>query len=343
MAEHGSGATYADSEAVARVALGDAAELLVYDAPPADDRLRAADLFNTPAYFGLHAGGFARAFYFVARHPVSLAPFAVAQFAEVEPGHFRSPGRGSYGGVQLLAAKVEVALVEALVDAIGGFLGERGAGTVTVVLPPFDYSAADTSLVAHVMMRAGFRLAGHELNYAMRVSGSSLLPRMDHGNRKRVQAAQRLGLRFHHLAPEQLPDAYAVVAENRAKRGYTLSMSLDALAAMAQALPGRVRCFGVRLDAELIAAAVCVEVSRDVLYVFYWGELPGVERLSPVAYLASELYTVCVREDRRLLDIGTATLAGVPNHGLIRFKKNLGCRESMKLTLVRTRVAGAVP
>jgi hypothetical protein len=194
-----------------------------------------------------------------------------------------------------------------------------------------------------VLWRAGFSIEGHELNYAIPIAGGSLLPRIDHGNRKRVRAAQRLGLRFHHLADDELDAAYGVVAENRAKRGYSLSMSLQGLREMSRALPGRVRCFGARHDGVLVASAVCVDVNPDVLYVFYWGEIAGVERLSPVAFLATELYTVCVREDRRMLDVGTSTLRGVPNYGLIRFKKNLGCRESLKLTLGReipTGVAG---
>jgi hypothetical protein len=137
------------------------------------------------------------------------------------------------------------------------------------------------------------------------------------------------------LPDDAMPAAYGVIAENRAKKGYSLSMSLEALHAMADRFPGAVRCAGVHAEGELIAASICIAVNPTTLYVFYWGEIPGAERRSPVTLLAGGLYEYCAREGFALLDVGTSTLAGEPNHGLIRYKSNLGCRPSLKLSVAK--------
>jgi hypothetical protein len=47
------------------------------------------------------------------------------------------------------------------------------------------------------------------------------------------------------------------------------------------------------------------------------------------------LFEYCREAGMDLLDLGTANVNGAPNHGLMRYKKNLGSTESLKLTLAR--------
>ena len=70
--------------------------------------------------------------------------------------------------------------------------------------------------------------------------------------------------------------------------------------------------------------------------VFYWGDLPEAHAMSPVAFLADNLYKYCQREGITLLDIGTATDKGMPNVGLMTFKERLGCTPSPKLTCTKS-------
>jgi hypothetical protein len=319
-------------EEVERLWADDAHEIVVSQSAGALPRIDEVDLFNRPEFFALHAPAFRWAGYFLARHATTLRPLAVCHVAETAPGQYRSPGRGSFGSVALLR-DVELPVVERLVEHMTRHLGTLGARSLALVLPPMEYHPADDAIVTNVLLRAGFTVSGHELNYALEVGAAPFVDGIDRGNRKRMNAAVREGLTFEILPAEQLADAYGVIAANRAKKGYPLSMSLDALQTMADRIPGAVRCFGVRNRGELIAAAICIVVNPVTLYVFYWGDVPGVESLSPVTPLAAGLYEYCQREGFRQLDIGTSTLAGVPNHGLIRYKKNLGCRPSLKLTL----------
>jgi hypothetical protein len=78
---------------------------------------------------------------------------------------------------------------------------------------------------------------------------------------------------------------------------------------------------------------VSLIVSPSICYVFYLGEIEGVEKLSPVTLLVDHIYRYCQQAGIRLLDIGIATEHGEPNVGLIGYKRNLGCATSLKFTL----------
>jgi hypothetical protein len=51
--------------------------------------------------------------------------------------------------------------------------------------------------------------------------------------------------------------------------------------------------------------------------------------------LAHALVERAIGEGVRSLDIGTSSVPGVPDQGLIQFKRSIGARESLRLDLVR--------
>ena len=94
-------------------------------------------------------------------------------------------------------------------------------------------------------------------------------------------------------------------------------------------------CFGVfsQDSKDLIASSICIKVSDEVLYVFYWGDIPLESSHSPIIILSSFLYEFCLENKFKILDIGTSTSNGEPNYGLVRFKENIGFKESLKYTM----------
>src|SRR5213078_2943977 len=101
--------------------------------------------------------------------------------------------------------------------------------------------------------------------------------------------------------------------------------SLESIEQMIEVFPGKLTFFGVFKDSVMIAASICVCVSPSVFYVFYWADLPGYERFSPVSLLAEWIYEHARRHGFRFVDYGTSTKDGVPIYGLMNFKNELGC------------------
>ncbi len=291
------------------------------------------DLFNLRAFQDLHAPDALRSFHSALIDRRSGAVTATVHFHERSAGEMASPFRGSFGGFTVVpGAPLTIAEMVAFVGAVEAHLVTEGATRLSVVMPALAYHLPETSTWIDILLRRGFNVSRHELSYGINVVGE-FVDRIDSGNRKRLQKCIRDGLMASSLPRSEFETAYRVVAENRSKRGYTLSMSWQTFVAMADALPDHVTCFAVKRGADPIAAALCLRINSHALYVAHWGEIAGVEAWSPVTFLASHLFEYCRAADIRLLDLGTANIDGAPNHGLIRYKKNLGCSESLKLTL----------
>jgi hypothetical protein len=53
--------------------------------------------------------------------------------------------------------------------------------------------------------------------------------------------------------------------------------------------------------------------------------------VSPVTVIASGLYRFARSAEIELLDLGTSSVHGEPNHGVFSFKKSLGAKPSVKM------------
>jgi hypothetical protein len=301
--------------------------------PDTSARAFAPDLFNTEDYARLHAARFggigARSEHVRAGRDT---PDGVFHAMQIRPGVFASPGRGPYGGFDVSSDMDEAELAH-FIAATGTRLRAAGAQQVELALPPFCYAPRSGPRGLAVLCRLGYRVMRQELNQAVVVTEASLAERGNYENRKRLNKASRTGLSVRHLDASEYQVAYNAILENRLQKGRSLSMSWEDVQAMIAVFPQHMHVFGAELDGRIIAAAICLSVSRQVLYVYAWGECNGVESISPVSSIAAHVYTFAQNHGYALLDLGTSSVDGIVNPGLVRFKQSLGATTSLKLWL----------
>jgi len=300
---------------------------------PSDAMGAGADLFCSPPFFRLHAASFARAWYAVAMDATNAQVISSGWFAEVEPGHARAGARGPYGALATATPGLPLSVASRVLATTESELRAREISRVTVTLPPAAHNVEAHAHWMNVYVRAGYRIVSTDLNYHVLVNETDLTTRMNSGNRAVVRTGSRRGLFARPLRPAERAEAWSVNAQNRVRRGRRMTMSLDALVAMDDALPDTLRWFGVFDDTRMLAASVCLSIAPGVLYVFYLGEADGAERRSPVTLLVSHIYDWCRDRGVELLDLGVATEAGTPNEGLMAYKRNLGFDVSPRYTL----------
>jgi len=300
---------------------------------PGDRLAPSADLFRSPAFFRLHAPSFSRAWYAVVMDGSTGDSIAGGWFAETAPGEARSGARGPYGSLYSPYAALPISLAERMLAATEEELRSRGITRLRVTLPPAAHEPDVHAEWMNVYLRRGYVAFPPDLNFQVEVTATPLAERMNSGNRAVVRTAERKGLFARLLRPTERADAYAVNVQNRARRGRRMTMTLSALLEMDHAIPGALHWFGVFGGERMIAASVCMRLSPRICYVFYLGEVDGVERQSPVTLLVSHIHEWCRDQGIALLDLGIATEAGVPNEGLMAYKRNLGFEISPKYTL----------
>lgn len=291
------------------------------------------DLFNTEAYASLHAARFSGIGVRSEHLRTSRnTPDGVFHAMQIRPGLFASPGRGPYGGFDVSSDMDEAELAH-FIAATEAMLSAAGAQQIDLVLPPFCYSPQHGPRCLAVLCRMGYRVMRQELNQAIVVTEASLVEIGNYANRKRLNKAARAGLSVRQLDVSEYQVGYNVILENRLKKERSLSMSWQDVQAMIAAFPEQMHIFGAEQDGCIVAAAICVAVNRKVFYVYAWGERIGAESISPVSSIAAYVYMFAQTHGFMLLDLGTSSVDGIVNPGLVRFKQSLGATTSLKLWL----------
>lgn len=233
------------------------------------------------------------------------------------------PSRGTYGGFHGCKTMDQMASLMCLVN-----------GEAFVKLAPQGHDPVLFAKSFYVLMHHGFRVHYADLNYERRCLNIDFSEGLSSGARKKLSKCERAGLQCSELARNSWKRAHAMIAANRERSGHSLSMSLQSILETDKAIPGAYRFFGVFDDADMVAAAITVRLSDDLLYVWAWGDAKKNE-LSPTTMLAKHIYEQCAFMGSKLMDIGIATEKGIPNYGLMRFKESLGFTPSLKLTMYR--------
>jgi hypothetical protein len=290
------------------------------------------DIFNTYAFFSLHQSG-RRSKYFVwcsEGNPIE----AIVHITEQSNSHFKSPIRGTYAGIQLRLPNIQ--LLEKVIEDLEFELHKLNALSLSLAMRPFSHDNTFASLYFNTLLRFGYTISAHELNYTVQIDSSSLVSRMQRNNQKRWRKCDREGFTIREESDyDGYKLAYTTIAENRASKGYPISMSFEAVWEMKKLFPEKVFFFTCNAHNTTVAAAICIALNTKVLYVFYWGDKPGFEQYSPIAYLAAGIYDFAFKNSFSQLDAGISTEGGIPNPGLMRFKSALGFDPSLKLTFTK--------
>jgi len=294
-------------------------------------------LFQQSNFFKLHQKG-ARGIFFEMMHENGNV-VANIHFTETQEGIWKSPVRGTFGGIYS-EDKINFEELIFFYQYVENFLREKNASQLQISLAPLAHDPSRLSQQVFLLRSNGFSISQCDLNHSAHIIKlSSGLP-MSKGNQKRVNKCLREGFSCSILQPHFLDEVYEVILENRISKGYPISMSLSELKEMTNAFPEVIKLFGVSTNPineipNLIASAICISLSRDILYVFYWGDKQNYSTFSPIALLAETIYDYCNIENISLLDVGTSSMDLIPNLGLIQFKQNLGFTESLKIQMAK--------
>jgi predicted N-acyltransferase len=211
--------------------------------------------------------------------------------------------------------------------------------TVRVKARPDFYGAPEVA-VQFALLNLGFTVEACELNFHLDLAGMTGVD--DYVARLKPPARRAL----KHLAAEpfvfceatsedEWAAAYGVLERNRQAKGWQLRLPLDYVRGIRDAFPGRIRMFTLAHGGRPCAAALVYRVRPRRELVVYWGDADHDLPRSPMNVLVQRLVGWAVEEGALSLDVGTSSVEGVPNQGLIQFKESVGARPRLRLDLVK--------
>lgn len=296
---------------------------------------------------------------------MQLTPVSLDEFFTYFPSP-RTP-YGSRGFIDLVAPKAEELAAFVLLDSkgkarLGLVAGRRGDGkwyapwsapfaevmynkpqgletciafanqlrdclkVLRVTLPPKLYDPLMQPLLEGALQAAGFACL-RDYNYHVPLGTADPTDLLNPNARNHYNRALKAGFTFNCDAP--LDEAYAVIAENRRRRGYPLAMSLEQLRAT-EAAGVELYPMVLSLDAQPVASAISYRISSHVAQLIYWGDVGGFERLRPMNLLAVSVYRTMQARGFGILDLGPSSSDGQIDLGLCVFKESVGGELSFK-------------
>lgn len=184
------------------------------------------------------------------------------------------------------------------------------------------------------------KIAGTAINMASKVTADynyhydlSLTPdfelHLKHNARKNFHKAQKAGFTFEAA---DIARAYEIISANRSSKGYYLAMSQTEVEATAAIID--IDAFILRQGDTDVASAIIYRIAPGIAHVVYWGDTPGFEHLRPMNILPYHIFNHYHALGYKIVNIGTSSTDGIPNHGLCSFKESLGCTLSLIPTLL---------
>lgn len=292
-------------------------------------------LFNDDRYHELHLREDQRLF----RHDHHDATGRlVGTFTGVLEGTCLVSGfRAPFGGIDLVRDWEPPEQVISLVAGAVHALREEGVTTVRVRCKPASWSSGEV-VVQQALLQAGFGIERAELNFSIDLRHTSSPDAYRAGLKKEARRAlakaEAFGLSFAPLeSDDDWRAAFDLLARNRAAKGRPMNLTYEYVRRARETFPDRITMVGLGTR-PMVAAALIYRVAPRKDVVVRWGDeighgLPN----SPMYVLAANVVDLALAGGVTTIDLGIATEAGVPNHGLVQFKRAIGAGGELRLDL----------
>lgn len=245
--------------------------------------------------------------------------------------HYSAP----FGMIEVVKDHLKIEEYEEIVMAIEKLAQEHNIESIFYRFPPAFYKANEINKLINVLMRQGYDVEEADLNYALETkSGDAFIENLQRNARKNLNIALKNNLCLYQCSTvEEKEEAYRVIKKNREDKGFPLRMTWEQVCRTIECVEADF--YHVKLDMDIIAAAMIYRVNPHIVQVVYWGDIREYAEYKPINYLSYMLNEIYDKQGVDFIDIGPSTEFGVPNYGLCDFKESIGCRIDVKYTFVK--------
>lgn len=242
-----------------------------------------------------------------------------------------SPFSAPFGGFHYVTEEVNYDHIYDFVILIQEFIVENNYKSIEITLPPDVYQKSTNAKFINAFIRLGFTISAADIaNWVdlTRFDGTWIRSQVT-SNCKR---AMRNELVFELAQDEKSKrEAFEINYLNRIEQNRKIHMTFDDLMMVNQIIP--VDFFLVKDSEENnIAAGIFYRGHEKIVQGVFIGDILKKRSLFGVDFLYLNVYNYYKKLGYDFIDLGTSSLDGIPNNGLIRFKEYHLCVSSIKYT-----------
>jgi len=227
--------------------------------------------------------------------------------------------------------------IESFLAEIKLELLKRNARSLEIKQAPSFYQTKQSEEIDKALLKSGFVETTSDCNQYLLINPQIEFEALiEAQKRRRLKNAKKMGMHVQLFEHIDSNDWYQVYAEGRMDRGFPITISKEKYNTLSILRPDVYTYAGVYLHEELIATAIFVRVSKDVMYYFVAASSPRFAHLSPTVLIIEAMYHKAVNEQYAYLDLGVSSVSGELNEGLHAFKRHIGAQNCIKNTYLYT-------
>ncbi len=285
-------------------------------------------IFNLPEFGELQAPLEAVVFYLLDQRKNKAV--AGIRF-HLEGNRAWSPYRAPFGSVEF-SPQLNPLQLYRFIEYFESKLKEKGVRDIFIKNPPHGYDPRRCSLLETFFLNQNYLPQEAELSTIIPVDDTPFPDLIRNSERLRIHQSERAGLKFQEFAPARVREIYDFISACHREKGYSISISAEHLVKTFAAFPGKYHLFAVVDNEKIRAAAVSIDVTKNVRYNFLANQAKEYNQLSPSVLLMEGIYGHCRKNKIGLLDLGASALDGKPNFLLLDFKLHIGGAPSSKFS-----------
>jgi hypothetical protein len=252
----------------------------------------------------------------------------------IENGHGLSPYRAPFGSIEFPDTWSQAELA-GFVSRIDEQASTLQLSSMRIISYPECYVPTQAALLTPALLAAGYELLFADTTYYIPVSEQPFHERIHRMEQKRLRKFKRAGFKVVQNPSPDMPEHYTLIADTRLRKGYPVSLRKEQFYEMVEHLKAFCKIFSIHDGATLVATAIVIEVSPDILYSFYVADHAAYRSYSPVVALYEAVYTYAQSHQYKILDYGIGTENGIENYTLSAFKRHIGGIPSHKPTFLK--------
>jgi hypothetical protein len=242
-----------------------------------------------------------------------------------------SPFLAPFGGIEIYQT-IGTRQLKQFIHLVEIDLKAKGVDKVTVKEFPEGYHKS-FSQIKNTFESLAYR-SHKEIASLIKVDQESFDKKIKVSQRQKLKKAAQL-FQFEKVNSDSAKIIYSFIAACRKERNQTLSMTAARLLKAMRENPDSFLFFRVGNNECTAAACIAICVNESVVYTLYYGHARKFDKVSPVVYLLSGIYSYAQTNNYSIIDLGTSMLNGKVNRPLLTFKSSIGGSSCAKLTFTK--------
>lgn len=289
--------------------------------------------FSVPLFFRpqfVYRKGFSSALSFQFQHEESKAQ-ALAHFSLNDQQAWSlssSPFGSVYGNAPCTLDQLTIFIAN-----IKQTLIEKGIQTIGIKHYPACYNEKMHDLVLDALLQNEFKITCTENNQYLPLNRASKKEVFDHSKLHLIKKCKEAGFEVSVASCFDADKWYDIITRARKLRGHPMTIDLESLRTLNKDNEECYHFFEVKDGDRIMACAVGVRVTEEVLYYYLAADEDEYRNYSPMTFLLDRMYDFACEKGVKVLDMGISSSNGIINEGLRWFKKSFGALEQPKLVL----------